>query len=133
MDAATRRTVRQRAQDRCEYCHLPQSAQPFVTFLVEHIIARQHGGTDDPGNLCLACQRCNAAKGTNLASRDPVTGNVERLFDPRTQEWSEHFGFQGPLIIGLTAVGRATVELLNMNERRRVQLRADLQAQGQLS
>jgi len=26
MDAATRRTVRERAADRCEYCQLPQSA-----------------------------------------------------------------------------------------------------------
>jgi hypothetical protein len=133
MDAATRRTVRQRAQDRCEYCHLPQSAQPFVTFHVEHIIARQHGGTDDLGNLCLACQRCNAAKGPNISGRDQVSGEIQRLFDPRHQEWSEHFKFQGPMIVGLSAIGRATVELLNLNERRRVQLRAEVQARGELS
>ena len=59
MDAATRQSVRQRALDRCEYCRLPQSAQPFVTFHVEHVIARQHGGTDHLDNLCLACERCN--------------------------------------------------------------------------
>jgi hypothetical protein len=50
MDAATKRLVRQRAQERCEYCRLPQTAQPFVTFHVEHIIAKQHGGSDDPNN-----------------------------------------------------------------------------------
>jgi hypothetical protein len=130
MDAATRQSVRQRALDRCEYCHLPQSAQPFVTFHVEHIIAREHGGTDHPDNLSLACPRCNAAKGPNLSGRDLVTGNIERLFDPRHQEWSEHFLFHGPVIVGLTPVGRATVDVLKMNERRRVQLRAELQARG---
>jgi hypothetical protein len=131
MDAATRRSVRHRALDRCEYCRLPQSAQPYVTFHIEHIIARQHGGTDDPENLCLACTRCNAAKGPNLSGRDPATGAVERLFDPRRQEWAEHFGLRGPVVVGLTAVGRATVEVLDMNERRRVQLRAELQARGE--
>jgi hypothetical protein len=131
MDAATRRNVRQRAHDCCEYCRLPQSAQPFVPFHIEHIIARQHGGTNDPENLCLACERCNAAKGPNLAGRDPATGDIERLFDPRHQAWHEHFEFRGPVIVGLTAIGRATVGVLNMNERRRVQLRTELQARGE--
>jgi hypothetical protein len=132
MDATTRRSVRHRALDRCEYCRLPQRAQPFVTFHVDHVVARQHGGTDDPENLCLACERCNASKGPNLSGRDPLTGNVERLFDPRHQEWPEHFQFRGSVIVGLTAIGRATVDVLNMNERRRVQLRVELLARGEL-
>jgi hypothetical protein len=132
MDAATRRLVRQRAQERCEYCRLPQAAQPFVTFHVEHIIARQHGGSDDPDNLCVACERCNAFKGPNLTGIDPETGNVERLFDPRHQLWDEHFAFRGPVISGLTPVGRTTASVLAMNEGRRVQLRAVLIAQGEL-
>src|SRR3954452_13123040 len=60
------------------------------------------------------CVFCNAAKGPNLAGRDPATGDIERLFDPRHQEWPEHFEFRGPVIVGLTAIGRATVEVLNM-------------------
>jgi hypothetical protein len=131
MNAATRQEVRQRALNRCEYCLLPQDVQPFATFHIEHIIARQHGGTDDLANLCLACARCNAAKGTNLASRDPLTGNIERLFDPRHQLWSDHFRLQGHVIVGLTAIGRTTVEALNMNERRRVQLRTELLERGE--
>jgi hypothetical protein len=130
MDAATRRLVRQRARERCEYCRLPQSAQPFVAFHVEHIVARQHGGTDDLENLCVACERCNAFKGPNLAGVDPETGSVERLFDPRNQTWDEHFTVHGPTISGLTATGRATVQLLAMNEERRVQLRVELIEQG---
>jgi 5-methylcytosine-specific restriction endonuclease McrA len=57
MDAATRKLVRQRAEGRCEYCRLPQSAQPFVAFHLEHIIAKQHGGSDASDNLCIACER----------------------------------------------------------------------------
>jgi 5-methylcytosine-specific restriction endonuclease McrA len=70
MNAATKLAVRERALDRCEYCRLPQSAQLYVTFHVEHILARKHGGTDDPSNLALACERCNAfdnVQGTSFA------------------------------------------------------------------
>jgi hypothetical protein len=83
-------------------------------------------------NLCAACGRCNSFKGTNLSGIDPATGNVERLFDPRQQSWHQHFELQGALIVGLTATGRTTVAVLGMNEGRRVQLRAELSAQGEL-
>jgi 5-methylcytosine-specific restriction endonuclease McrA len=65
---ATRDLVRRRAGDRCEYCLLPQQAMPLLSFHVEHVIAKQHlnDATDDPANLALACNRCNAYKGTNL-------------------------------------------------------------------
>lgn len=96
MNVAIRELVRRRAEGRCEYCRLPQSAQPFVTFHIEHIIAKQHGGSDDPENLCIACQRCNFRKGPNLTSIDPDTGNVERLFDPRRHKWSRHFQWTAP-------------------------------------
>lgn len=131
MDATTRRLVRQRAQGRCEYCRLPQAAQPFATFHVEHIVAKKHEGPDEPENLCVACERCNSFKGPNLSGLDPESGGLERLFDPRHQDWHEHFELRGPLIAGRTAVGRATVGVLNMNEERRVQLRAELIARGE--
>ena len=57
---------------------------------------------------------------------------MERLFDPRRQAWPEHFQFRGPVIVGITAIGRVTVQVLDMNECRRVQLRAELLAQGEL-
>jgi hypothetical protein len=44
-------TIRERAGYRCEYCSLPQDAEPFFAYHVEHIVARQHGGGDDSGNL----------------------------------------------------------------------------------
>ena len=120
MDAQTRRLVRDRAGDTCEYCLLPQDALPNATFHVEHIIASQHGGADDPQNLALACDRCNLYKGPNLTAIDPLTGNI----NPRKDRWDDHFAFSGPEIIGRTENGRATARLLNMNADRRVRLRA---------
>lgn len=126
MDAETRRLVRERAKGLCEYCRLPQAAQPFSTFHIEHIVPRKHGGTDDLENLGIACERCNSFKGPNLTGIDPDSGKIERLFDPRHQEWAEHFALRGVLILGLTPIGRTTIEVLKMNEQRRVQLRATL-------
>jgi HNH endonuclease len=131
MDAAVRDFVRQRADNRCEYCRLHQRHTPLFTFHIEHILAKQHGGTDDPTNLALACNRCNRAKGPNLSSVDPTTGQVVRLFNPRQDRWVVHFVFQGAVIVGLTPEGRATVELLKMNEPKRVRTRATLIARGQ--
>jgi len=124
MDAATRALVRRRAGDRCEYCHIPQAATPLIPFHAEHIIARQHRKDDHPDGLALACDRCNAYKGPNIAGIDPQSGLVVVLFHPRRDRWEAHFRLDGGIIEGLTPIGRATVQLLNMNARRRVQLRA---------
>ena len=115
MDAATRELVRRRAGGRCEYCGIPQQATPFIPFHVEHIRARQHAGDDNPNNLALACDRCNAYKGPNLVSVDPESGETAALFDPRQHDWSEHFRNESGKIVGLTAIGRESVRLLNMN------------------
>lgn len=90
---------------------------------MEHVVARQHGGSDNPEDLALACDRCNAYKGPNLTSIDPETGAIVPLFHPRHDRWEDHFEMQGGLIAGKTDVGRATVRLLNMNAPRRVELR----------
>jgi len=129
MNAALRQQVRDRAGNCCEYCKLPQTALPFAIFHVEHIVARQHGGADDLANLALACDRCNAFKGPNLTGIDPVSQQVVSLFNPREHRWVDHFRAVGFEIEGITDVGRATVGLLNMNARRRIQLRELLQIQ----
>src|SRR3954468_11273639 len=84
MDAERRLQVRRRAGDRCEYCLLRQEHEEASPFHVEHIIAQQHGGTDDLENLALACCWCNAIKGPNLASIDPDSGALTRLFHEET-------------------------------------------------
>ncbi len=132
MDAETRRLVRDRAENRCEYCRLPQSAAPFFAFHTEHIRAQQHGGADRLENLALACPDCNAHKGPNLTSIEPESDQYVQLFNPRVDRWDEHFAVEGPFITGKTPVGRATVALLAMNEPERVQMRAELQHIGDL-
>jgi HNH endonuclease len=133
MDTTLRDFVRQRAGNRCEYCRLHQRHTPVFTFHIEHIRAKQHGGTDDPLNLALACNRCNRAKGPNLSSVDPVTGQLVRLFNPREDTWETHFAFQDATIVGRTPEGRATVELLKMNGAKRVRTRATLITRGQFA
>ena len=131
MDATTRNLVRQRAGQCCEYCRLPEHADPYTTFHLEHIIAKQHGGDDDPANLAWSCSRCNHRKGTNLSSRDPETGTIVELFHPRSHAWQEHFAIRGARIVGLSATGRAMVRLFDMNDSRRVRLRRELIDQGE--
>ena len=131
MDAELRDYVRARAEDRCEYCLLPHAAQR-LPFHVEHIVAKQHGGSDDADNLAWSCDRCNAYKGTNLASIDPETGDIVALFHPRRDSWLEHFTFRGAEIDGVSPSGRATVRLLQFNARRRVEVRRELLDEGLL-
>ncbi len=123
LDDEVRRRVRERACSRCEYCSITESALCFVPFHVEHIIASQHIRDDSLENLALACDRCNAYKGTNLSSVDPDTKAIVPLFNPRVDVWNQHFKVDAGWIFGLTPTGRATARLLNMNARRRVQLR----------
>lgn len=124
MDESLRGQVRKRAGDRCEYCLLPQEVS-LLTFHVDHIVAKQHLDVvvDTLDTLCLACNRCNSHKGTNLSSIDPVTNEQVTLYHPRNDSWSDHFQIIGGEISGLTPKGRATVRLLNMNAPQRVELR----------
>jgi 5-methylcytosine-specific restriction endonuclease McrA len=125
--AAIRELVRQRASGRCEYCRLPDSADEWP-FHVDHIVARQHEGSDEVDNLCWACSRCNLSKGTNLTTIE--AGQPVVLFRPRVDRWEEHFRAEGGRITGLTPTGRATVRLLAMNSSARIELRQRLAALG---
>jgi hypothetical protein len=122
--------VRLRAGQRCEYCHLADTVAASATFHLEHIVAKQHGGSDDPDNRCWSCHRCNLFKGPNLSGRDPLTGKIVRLFDPRRQLWKRHFEWHRALLVGRTQIGRATITVLNINDPQRVELRQMLMSQG---
>jgi hypothetical protein len=118
-----------RAEHRCEYCHIPADQLP-IGLQVDHVIARQHGGGDEPFNLAMSCANCNEYKGPNLSSVDPSTGQIVRLFNPRQDRWAVHFEMDGERIRGKTPMGRATVNLLNMNAETRMDLRGQLQRDG---
>jgi hypothetical protein len=131
MDDALKSLVRRRAGDICEYCRLPQSASRFVRFHIEHIIACQHGGPTEADNLALACSFCNFHKGPNIASLDPESNALAPLYHPRRDRWSDHFRWDGTLAVGLSAIGRATIRLLAMNDWQRVELRENLRMLGE--
>jgi hypothetical protein len=133
MKRSLRQFVRERAGRWCEYCHLPESAAPLAAFHVEHILAKQHGGSDDPDNRCWSCHHCNLHKGPNLSGRDPLTGNVVRLFDPRHQLWKRHFEWHGAVLVGRTQTGRATITVLDINAPQRIQLRQMLRNESEWS
>jgi glutaredoxin len=116
---ALRQLVTERANGRCEYCHFPQEAA-LLAFEMEHIIAEKHGGASEAQNLALACPYCNRAKGTDLGSVDPQTGSLTPFYNPRTQDWQAHFQLEGAEIIPLTAEGRVTVVILQLNDPARI-------------
>jgi hypothetical protein len=119
---ALRKAVRERAKGRCEYCLLPE-AQAFFPHEPDHIIATKHGGQSTRDNLALACFDCNRFKGSDIASIDPERRELTPLFNPRTQEWNEHFSINGGLIKPRTAIGRVTESVLKLNLQSRVEVR----------
>jgi hypothetical protein len=114
--AATVRLVHERAAGCCEYCQTCQKLTGQAMH-VEHI---DPGGGDAPDNLCLSCPNCNLSKSAATQARDPVTGQMLALFNPRQQHWADHFEWDQAYthISGRSAIGRATVERLRMNSER---------------
>jgi hypothetical protein len=129
MDRNLEQLVWQRANSICEYCHMPQYLT-VMRFQIDHIIAEQHGGLTIADNLALSCLLCNACKGPNIASIDQITQSLVPLFNPRRQVWDEHFKWNGPRLIGLTPIGRATIAVLSINLKARVLVRASLIEEG---
>lgn len=129
MNPDTIRRVREREAGRCEYCHLAFALHP-APFQIDHIVAKQHGGADSLENLALACMHCNRYKGPNVAGIDSETGELTRLFHPRVDEWNSHFRWNGAEILPLSAIGRATLRVLFMNDPEAVWLRSTLKAEN---
>jgi hypothetical protein len=101
---------------------MPEWALP-LPFQIDHIVAEQHGGSTTSDNLALACPHCNRYKGPNIAGIDPSSGQLVRLYHPRTDRWDDHFEPDGSRIAGKSPVGRATVQVLAMNADDVVMLR----------
>lgn len=126
-----RRAVVARAREYCEYCRSP-AAFALDPLTVDHVIPMHKGGSTVLNNLALACYGCNLCKHTRIEAPDPASGTVAPLFHPRRQRWSDHFAWNedATLIIGLTPVGRATVDALKLNRPEVVNLRRLLYQAG---
>src|SRR5262245_39830377 len=123
----SRKSVANRAGGLCEYCHLPE-VESVLPHEVDHIRARKHRGPTTLKNTAWCCAQCNGAKGSDATSYDPDTDELVRLFNPRTDVWKEHFFWDGPVLHGATAIGRATVVLLRINDPTRIEHRRLLMA-----
>ncbi len=126
-----RRLVIERAASRCEYCRLSQEGQE-ATFHIDHIVPTSTGGETITENLALACVSCSLRKATRQTAIDPQSGKTVLLYNPRSDDWHEHFRWDGEYIEGLTATGRATVAALNLNRVLVLAIRREEIALGRL-
>ncbi len=63
---------------------------------------------------------------------DPLSGVIVSLFNPRRERWAMHFTWNSDCseIIGMTSIGRATVQALRLNRIGLVNLRKLLYDNG---
>jgi len=113
---AYRPEVARRACYRCEYCGYPEAASS-TPLEVDHLVPEAKGGSTTLDNLALCCRSCKLHKHSKTEAIDPITGRIVPRFNPRTQQWPEHFalGRDTGEMLGLTPIGRATVEALMLN------------------
>ncbi len=113
-----REKVAQQARYRCGYCLSPEllTGRPMD---IEHIVPVALGGLTQEDNLWLACSLCNTTKNDRISANDSLTGKRVGLFNPRQQVWREHFEWSedATYIIGKTAIGRVTIEALQLNRQ----------------
>ena len=129
MNEELRSQVIARAGNCCEYCRMPSAYDP-LPFEVDHIIARKHRGLTTSDNLAWSCFSCNSFKGPNVAGIDPDNNEVEPLFHPRQERWTDHFEWHEGNLKGKTPRGRATIMVLEINLGYRVSFRNELIAEG---
>ena len=110
---------------RCEYCLLHEDDAAFP-HEIDHVISRQHGGETSTSNLAYACMVCNRYKGSNIASVSP-SGDLVPLFNPRQDQWKDHFRLSGAVIEPLDSIGEITARVLRLNTAERVVRRSLLQ------
>lgn len=69
-------------EGKCIHCRrklqLDADGTPLNGATLEHIVPKNHGGSDDVDNLAIACARCNAEKG--------LRHDHKRADDPKLRE-----------------------------------------------
>jgi len=130
--AEQKKAVAKRANQCCEYCRsqLRFAMQPFS---IEHIIPKSQDGETNLDNLALSCQGCNNHKYNKTEGVEKISGDVVSLYHPRQHQWKTHFAWNDDfsLVIGLTPIGRVTVETLRLNRTGVVNLRRVLYSIGE--
>lgn len=118
ISAKLRKIVADRAKEVCEYCKMRMdfSHDPFE---VEHINPISNKGETEAENLALSCRGCNLYKSDKIEAFDVVSEESVRFYHPRKDDWNEHFAWARnyTIIVGLTPIGRATIETLKLNRQ----------------
>lgn len=126
----SKRQVAERAGFKCEYCLLPERVS-FYTFHVDHIRSLKHFGSSLLKNLAYCCPECNHFKGTDIATFLNNSDALIRFFNPRIDDWDEHFELNNGAIFGITAIGIATENIFKFNDTDRLIFRKQLIALSQ--
>ena len=116
--------VGKRANNCCEYCQIPQVSR-FIRFHIEHIVGIKHGGKTIEFNLALACPTCNYFKGSDVATF-LSGGQWVRFFNPRMDNWAEHFEVFEGKIYSKTSIGEATTRIFQFNTPDRIIYRKEV-------
>jgi HNH endonuclease len=124
-----RQVVASRANHVCEYCLIAEE-DAYFRFQIEHIISRKHSGSSEIDNLAVSCVFCNRYKGSDIASLIPGRDELVRFYNPRIDDWREHFRLNGVAIEPLTAIGEATIRILQMSHDDQILERQVLDVRG---
>ena len=125
-----RKFVALRSDSCCEYCLIPERFS-FFKFHIDHIISLKHGGKTIAVNLANSCSICNENKGSDIGTFINESGNLIRFFNPRKDEWTEHFRLDSSgEIIAKTEIGKATLKTLKFNNSESVIERRELIFKG---
>jgi hypothetical protein len=90
----------------------------LTTFAVKSTAAKLHL------TILPTPARCNQNKGSDIATFiDEETDQLVRFFNPRKDDWHEHFQVNDGEILPLSSIGRATIRILGLNQTERIILR----------
>jgi len=121
-----RAQVELRAGGFCEYCRIAIEDTYFGSE-IDHIISLKHRGQTEFENLALACQPCNRSKGSDLGSIPQTSKILIRFFNPRIDDWTEHFRVNADAEIEpLTEIGEVTAFIFRFNDLDRIAERRGL-------
>jgi len=124
-----RKHVSERAGYCCEYCLLSEDFA-FYVFHVDHIKSQKHGGDSSLDNLAYCCPDCNYFKGADVGTFQDNEDELVRFFNPRKDQWNEHFRISQGEIIPLTPIGSATERIFKFNVLDRLVFRHQLASLG---
>ena len=122
---ATRKLIMERARHRCEYCRVLEYLSSF-DYHIDHIIGIQHGGSNSLNNLAYVCSSCNWKKGPNISTILHIEGPLIQLFNPRIQDWFEHFEIKNGILLPLSSIAEGTIKLLELNQENKIEERFEM-------